>query len=148
MNDYSSQSDNPVDLCLADKVGLPSSCHTTDYNACHSSCLPGQGRSQMIFFVWFGEAAEIQGGNMLLTRELSDKKSAILRGPFKAPYPDTTPHNMSNDVCLQCKKADNRADKTFCSDECARAAAAGAPNFLKLPDNHVKYKDGSYTPFF
>jgi len=51
---------------------------------------------------------------------------------------------MPNKTCLQCRKKPKLSSSDFCSDACAKKAAKCAPGFLKIPKNHVKYREGEY----
>lgn len=45
-------------------------------------------------------------------------------------------------VCLRCWKKKKRKNYQFCSKRCTQLAAKNAPQLLRVPKDHVMYKDG------
>ncbi|KAK0467741.1 uncharacterized protein EV420DRAFT_425964 [Desarmillaria tabescens] len=48
---------------------------------------------------------------------------------------------MANKICLVCKKRPKRDKYQFCSKRCTDTAANRAPQLLRVPKDHVMYKD-------
>ncbi|KAK0467739.1 uncharacterized protein EV420DRAFT_425918 [Desarmillaria tabescens] len=46
-----------------------------------------------------------------------------------------------SDICLQCKQQSKRKGYQFCSTKCTDAAAKNAPHLIRVPKDHVMYKD-------
>ncbi|KAI0341114.1 hypothetical protein BDW22DRAFT_1333172 [Trametopsis cervina] len=48
---------------------------------------------------------------------------------------------MLEDICLRCKQRPKRKSAQFCSKRCTEIAAKKAPELLRVPKNHVFYKN-------
>ncbi|KAK0215820.1 hypothetical protein IW262DRAFT_1402462 [Armillaria fumosa] len=48
---------------------------------------------------------------------------------------------MTNNICLVCRKRPKRDKYQFCSKHCTNMAAKKAPQLLRVPKDHVMYKD-------